>query len=406
MHERYFDHAATTPPAPEVVEAMAPYFGAGFGNPSSVHRRGDAAREAVEEARAKVAALAGALPEEVVFTATGSEANNLALKGVLANAAPGRRRLVVSAIEHPSVIETARHLESTGVPLTVVPVDASGVVDPDRVAAALGDDVALVSMMWVNNEIGTIQPVAELAERAHAAGARFHCDAVQAAGKLPIDVAATGIDLLSLAGHKFHGPAGAAALVVRRRLRLRPLVHGGHQERGRRAGTENLPAIVGLGAAAERARLRLEAGLAERSQDVGDRLWGAIRARLPGARLNGDPVRRLRSIVNVRLPGVDGEAALHELDRLGITVSTGSACSAATPGPSAVLLAIGLGAEEAHSSVRFSTGEGTSGEDADAAAEAVVQAIEALRVLAGDARHDAATRAAGARGTSSEEGGR
>jgi cysteine desulfurase len=278
------------------------------------------------------------------------------------------------------------------------------VVDPDHVASVLGDDVALVSVMWVNNEIGTIQPVAEIAARAHAAGARFHCDAVQAAGKLPIDVAAADIDLLSLAGHKFHGPLGAAALVVRRRLRLRPLVHGGHQERGRRAGTENLPAIVGLGVAAERAAQRLDAGLGEAPQAAGDRLWAALRLRLPEARLNGDPVRRLRSIVNVRLPGVDGEAVLHELDRLGVTVSTGSACSAATPGPSPVLLAIGLGAEEAHASVRFSGGEGTTAEDVDAAADAVVRAIEALRTLAGDARLDA--RAAAVRGHTSEEGGR
>ena len=235
--EIYLDHAATTPVAPEIVAAMAPFMGAAFGNPSSVHRRGDDAREALAHARGQVAELVRALPEEVVFTATGSEANNLALRGVLADADPTRRRLVVSAIEHPSVIETARDLETQGVPVTVVPVDASGRIDPERLATMLGPDVALVSVMWVNNEIGTIQPVAALAELAHRAGARFHCDAVQAAGKCPIDFNATGIDLLSLAGHKFHGPLGAAALVVRRRVRVRPIVTGGHQERSRRAGT-------------------------------------------------------------------------------------------------------------------------------------------------------------------------
>ena len=399
--EIYLDYAATTATAPEVLEAMRPFLGEAFGNPSSVHRRGDAAREALAEARSRVAALVGALPEEVVFTATGSEANNLALKGLLANADPKRRRLVVSAIEHPSVLETARHLEARGVPVTIVPVDADGVLDPERLEQALGPDVALVSVMWVNNEIGTVQPVAEVAERAHRAGARFHCDAIQAAGKLPIDIAACGVDLLSLAGHKFHGPPGAAALVVRRRVRLEPLVHGGHQERSRRAGTESLAAIVGLGVAAARASARLERGLEAVPQALGDRLLSGLEARVPGTRLNGDRLRRLRSIVNVRFPGVDGEAMLHELDRSGATVSTGSACSAATPGPSPVLLALGLNPEEAHASVRFSLGEGTTESEIETVLDIVPAALESLRALAGDARHpgvaDANTRATGLR---------
>jgi cysteine desulfurase len=399
--EIYLDHAATTATALEVQEAMRPYLDSAFGNPSSVHRRGDAAREALAQARGRVAALVGALPEEVVFTATGSEANNLAIKGLLTNAGADRRRLVVSALEHPSVLETARHLESRGVPVTVVSVEPNGVLDPARLEAALGNDVALVSVMWVNNEIGTIQPVAELAELAHRAGARFHCDAVQAVGKLPVDVTGCGIDLLSLAGHKFHGPPGAAALVVRRRVRLAPLMHGGHQERSRRAGTENLPAIVGLGVAAERAASRLERGLEAAPQSLGDRLWRGLEARVSGSRLNGDPERRLRSIVNMRFAGVDGEAVLHELDRAGITVSTGSACSAATPGPSHVLLALGLGAEDAHASVRFSAGESTTEADIDAVLDTVPSVIESLRSLAGAPRRpdpaDAGTRPAGVR---------
>jgi len=227
------DHAATTRTAPEVARAMEPYFGERFGNPSSVHSRGEAARAAVDRARRQVAALIGANAEEIVFTASGSEANNLALKGLSAKGE--RRRLVISAIEHPSVIETARHLESRGVPLTIVPVECSGLVDPARLSAALGPDVALVSIMWVNNEIGTIQPIAELARLAHAAGARFHTDAVQAAGKLALDVTETDVDLLSIAAHKFHGPQGVGALWVRRALKLIPLVHGGTQERSRRA---------------------------------------------------------------------------------------------------------------------------------------------------------------------------
>jgi cysteine desulfurase len=274
------------------------------------------------------------------------------------------------------------------------------VLDPDRLDAALeGDDVALVSVMWVNNEIGTVQPVAELARRAHRAGARFHCDAVQAVGKLPIDVAACDLDLLSLAGHKFHGPLGAAALVVRRRARLAPLIHGGHQERSRRAGTENLPAIVGLGVAAERAAARLARGLEATPQSLGDRLWCGLERAVGGARLNGDRERRLRSIVNVRFAGVDGEALLHELDRVGITVSTGSACSAANPGPSAVLLALGLGPDDAHASVRFSTGEATTEADIDSVLNAVPKAIDSLRALAGAAaapnRSEVANRADG-----------
>jgi cysteine desulfurase len=393
----YADHAATTAPAPEVVEAMLPLLGAEFGNASSVHRRGEAAREVVETARARVATLIGAAPEEIVFTAGGSEANNLALKGVLAAAeapaAGARRRLVISAIEHPSVLETARHLEARGVPLTVLPVEKDGVLDPARLEAALGPDVALVSVMWVNNEIGTVQPVARIAELAHRAGAKAHVDAVQAAGKIPVSVAESGVDLLSLAGHKFHGPLGAAALYVRRRTRLTPLVHGGHQERSRRAGTENLAAIAGLGVAAERAARVLASDEPRRLAALGERLRRGLTERVPHAALNGDVARRLQTIVNLRFAGVDGEAVLHELDRIGITVSTGSACSAATPGPSHVLLALGFRPEDAHASVRFSLGEGNSEADVEYMLENVPNVVERLRALAGETGAAAALRA-------------
>jgi len=392
--EIYADHAATTAPADEVVAAMTPYERERFGNPSSVHRRGEAARQAVEDARARVAALIGATPEEMVFTATGSEANNLALTGTMEAAAqeggsrPGphavpRRRLVVSAIEHPSVLETAHHLGGDGYEITVLPVEPDGLVDPVRLERALSPDVALVSVMLVNNEIGTLQPVQQIARLAHAAGARVHCDAVQAVGKMPVDVRALDVDLLTLAGHKFHGPLGAAALFVRRRTRLVPLMHGGHQERSRRAGTENLPAIVGLGVAAERAAHGLSSGEPSRIAALAERLLVGLLERVPQARLNGHRERRLASVVNLCFAGVDGEAVLHELDLEGVTVSTGSACSAASPGPSHVLMALGMRPEDAHASVRFSLGEGNDEADVDRIIAVTPTVVERLRALAG-----------------------
>ena len=365
----------------QIEEAMRRYLAEGFGNPSSVHRRGERARDAVDVARAQVASLVGAAPEEIVFTASGSEANNLALKGSLSEGAAHRRRLVVSTIEHPSVLETARQLETRGVPVTWVPVGSDGVLDVGRLEAALGPDVALVSVMLANNETGVLQPVAEIAAAVHAAGARLHTDAVQAVGKIPVDVSALGVDLLTLAGHKFHGPPGAAALYVRRRTRLAPLIHGGQQERGRRAGTENLAALVGLGVAAELAATGLRDATTRAWAAAGDQLLSGLE-RLPGARLHGDRTRRLRSIVNVGFAGVDGEAVLHELDLAAITVSTGSACSAASPGPSHVLLAMGLSAEEAHASVRFSLGAGNDANDVARILDALPPILARLRALA------------------------
>ena len=382
MREIYADHASTTRTAPEVVQAMTPYFGERFGNASSVHHRGDAAREAVSEARARVAALIGGTAEEIVFTASGSEANNLALRGILAAAGEGRRRLVVSAIEHPSVLETARELERQGFALTVMPVGTDGIVDRTALASAMGPDVALVSLMLANNETGMIQPVAEAAKLAHACGARIHTDAVQAVGKIAVDVTTLDVDLLSLAGHKFHGPPGAAALWVRRRVRPAAQVTGGHQERSRRAGTEALPLLVGLGVAADRAQTKL--GMeAPRVNALAAALADGLRARVPGTILHGADEPRVPGIVNVRFDGVDGEAVLHELDRQGITVSTGSACSAASPGPSHVLIAMGLSPEQAHASVRFSLGEDNGPDDVDFILSVVPGIVERLRSLGG-----------------------
>ncbi len=386
MTRVYADHAATTRPAPEVLDAMAPWSGERFGNASSVHARGEAAREAVEGARVEVARLLGAQPEEIVFTASGSEANNLALKGALAAlAGPERRRIVTGATEHNSVLETARFLETRGFALTVLPVRPNGQVDPETLAAALGPDVALVSLMAVNNETGVVHPVAELGLHAKQAGALFHVDAVQAAGKLPIAVDAWQADLLTIAGHKFHGPVGAAALFVRRRTRLVPQVHGGHQERGRRAGTENVAAIAGLGAAALRAREALAAGAAQRVAALAERLLAGLLAAVPETRLNGDLNQRVGGILNVCFAGVDGEAVLHELDRAGVEVSTGSACSAADPGPSPVLVAMGLRPEDAHASVRFSLGESNTQEEIEHVCKVTPPIVERLRALGGAA---------------------
>lgn len=383
MNRVYADHAATTRPAPQVVEAMLPWLGGAFGNASSVHARGEAARDAIEEARLEVARLVGGQSEEVVFTATGSEANNLALQGVMRLATGTRRRLVVSAIEHASVLATARALEAEGCALTVVPVRANGAVDPDELAAALGDDVALVSVMALNNETGVVQPVEDIGALVRAAGALFHVDAVQAPGKRPIAVDGWQADLVSLAAHKFHGPQGAAALFVRRRTRLAPQVHGGAHERGRRAGTENVAAIVGMGVAAVHARAALTSGVRERVADLGERLLARLLAGVPHTSLNGDLNQRAGGIVNVCFAGVDGEAVLHELDRAGIEVSTGSACSSAHTGPSHVLLAMGLSPEDAHASVRFSLGEDNTEDDIAAIGDAVPPIVERLRALAG-----------------------
>ena len=382
MKTVYADHAATTRPAPDVVAAMLPWLGDAFGNASSVHSRGEAARDAIEAARLEVARLVGGQSEEIVFTATGSESNALALQGVL-HAATGRSRLVTTAIEHSSVLATARALEAAGFPLTIVPVRPNGAVDPDELADAVGDDVALVSVMAANNETGVLQPLDEIGPLVKQAGALFHVDAMQAAGKLALSVDGWQADLLSVAAHKFYGAQGAAALFVRRRTRLAPMIHGGQHERGRRAGTENVAAIVGMGVAATRAREALEAGEPQRVAELGERLLARLLSRVAGTRLNGDLNRRLGGILNVCFGGVDGEAVLHELDRAGIQVSTGSACSSAQPGPSHVLLAMGLSPEDAHASVRFSLGEENTAEDVEQIGEAVPPVVERLRALAG-----------------------
>jgi cysteine desulfurase len=372
----YLDHNATTPVDPRVLDAMLPFLREQYGNPSSLHWLGQRARAAVEEARASVAALVGAEPSDVVFTASGSESDNTALRGVAARAKEPRRGVVVSAIEHHAVLNTAKALREDGVPVAVVRADASGVVDLDDLAAKVDSTTALVSLMLANNETGVVQPVARAARLARERGALVHCDAVQAAGRLPIDVSALGVELLTLSAHKICGPKGAGCLVVRRGTPMAPLVRGGAQERNRRAGTENVAGIVGFGAAARLAAEGLEAEAA-RLGSLRDRLEARLLA-LPGARRNGDGPR-LPNTANVSFAGTEAEGLLIALDLEGIAVSTGAACAAGAVEPSHVLRAMGFGPERVQSSLRFSLGRSTTEADVDRAAEALASVLARAR---------------------------
>ena len=377
----YLDHNATTPPAPEVVEAVGRAMGGIFGNPSSVHAFGQEARAALEQARAEVAGLIGAGASEIVLTGGGTEADNFALRGV-ANAleASDRREIITTAIEHEAVLNTGRALSRRGWTLTLLPVDASGIVAPEALEAAISERTALVSVMHANNEIGTVQPVEPLARIARAHGAVMHTDAVQSVGKIPVDVHALGVDLLSLSGHKFYGPKGTGALWIRRGTRLGPVLTGGRQERNRRAGTENLPGAVGLGVASGLARRKLPAE-ADRLRELRDRLEQGILDRVPGAAVNGAPEPRVPNTTNISFDRIEAESLLIALDLEGIAVSTGSACSSGTLEPSHVLKAMGLGPSRAQSSLRFSLGAVNTHEDIERVLEVLPGAVEKLRRL-------------------------
>ena len=370
----YLDNNATTPVDPEVRDAMLPHLDARFGNPSSIHRQGTDERAAVEAARRKVAQLLRCTARRVVFTGGGSEADNLALKGI-ARQRPGAH-FITSAIEHPAVLQTCRALEREGYGLTVLPVGADGRVDPASLTAALRPDTALVSVMLANNETGAIQPIEELAAIARAAGVLFHTDAVQALGKVPVDVDALGVDLLSVSAHKVHGPKGVGALFVRKGVALTPLVHGGGHEWGLRAGTENVPGIVGFGQACSLAQRRLLGAESERLSGLRDRLEAGVLALLPKARVLGDPAHRLPNTSALSLPGIRGESLVMLLDRRGVRFSSGSACKAGHPDPSHALLAMGLSEEEAHCAVRFSLGAGLTAEDVDYALTALTEVVQ------------------------------
>jgi len=371
----YLDHNATTPVDPRVVQAMLPYLSGPYGNPSSLHRFGRASRDGVERARAQVAALVGAQPQELIWTSGGTEANNLALKGLCAGQPPGR--VLYGATEHPAVMEAAESLKAEGWTVQAIAVQADGLIDWPRFAAQCdAGPVRVASLMRANNETGVLQDTARAAPLVHAAGGWLHVDATQAAGKLPLSMATSGADLLTLSSHKLYGPKGIGALVVKAEVDLKPLLHGGAQERGLRGGTENLPAIVGFGAAAELAMLELEARtsqvLALRQQ-----LEDGLRA-IPSVRLFGAESQRLANTTQFALAGWDGEALLMHLDRKGFAVSSGSACASGSGEPSHVLLAMGVEAAEAKGAVRVSLGKGNTAED-------VTGFLDALRGFAGQA---------------------
>jgi cysteine desulfurase len=375
------DYNATTPLAPEAADAMTRALRDVFGNASSVHAFGQQAKAALDDARQQVAALLGGEPTEIVFTSGGTESDGLALRGAAeALEAAGRREIVVSAIEHEAVLNTARALGKRGWRVHVVPPEPSGAVSPARVAEHVTDRTAVVSVMHANNETGAIQPVDAIAAIAHAHGAFAHVDAVQSAGKLPIDVRALGVDLLSISAHKFYGPKGAGALWVRRGTRLVPQMTGGRQERSRRAGTENVPAIVGLGAAAARARAALAHDTAHVTT-LRDRLESGVLARIGGAAVNAATAPRVGNTTNIGFEHVEAESLLIALDLEGIAVSTGSACSSGTLEPSHVLRAMGVPAALAQGSLRFSLGAPTSSEDVDRVLEVLPSLVEKLRAL-------------------------
>jgi len=361
----YLDHNATTQVTPEVRDAMLPFLGEECGNPSSIHGAGNRARTTLEAARRIVAQGLNCTARRIIFTGGGSEADNLAILGLARASDRSRRHLIASSIEHPAVLAPCRALAAEGYELTLLPVNREGVVEPDSLREVIRPDTLLVSVMLANNETGALQPVRELARIAHEYGALFHSDAVQGFGKLPIDVEELGVDLLAVSAHKLHGPKGVGALYVRRDVPLEPLVRGGGQERGMRAGTENVPGIAGFGRAVELALCRLHEGESLKIARLRNRLEAGISTLIPGARRNGPQDERLPNTLSMTLPGIRGESLVLFLDRKGIALSSGSACKAGNPDPSHALLAMGLTPEEAHCSVRFSLGSGTTGEEID-----------------------------------------
>ena len=376
----YADYAATTPLSAKALEAMNPYFHTEYGNPSSLYRFGQKAKADLEALRARAAACLGARPEEIVFTSGGTEADNWALLGAAELRGNRGRHLIVSAVEHHAVLHTAQYLEKKGFEVTCLPVDGEGRINPDDVRAALRPDTILISVMAANNEIGTLQPVAEIGAIAREAGVLFHTDAVQAVGHIPVDVEAWRVDLLSLSAHKFHGPRGVGILYMRRPLKLPPLIHGGGQERGRRSGTENVAGAAGLVAALEEAVAALPEETA-RLTALRDKLIRGILAAVPRSRLTGPVEDRLPGSASFVFECVEGESILLRLDNEGICASSGSACSSASLDPSHVLLAIGLPHEIAHGSLRLTLGRETTEADVDYLLEVIPRVVAGLREM-------------------------
>jgi len=374
----YLDNNATTRPAPEVVQAMLPYLTTWYGNPSSVHRFGQRARQAVEAARAQVASLIGARESEITFTSGGTESINTAIRGLLAARWP-RRKIVTSAVEHSATRAVCEQLARESAEIVEIPVDRAGRLDMERLKSAVDDNTALVSIMWANNETGVIMPVSEIAGVCRDRGVPFHCDAVQAAGKIPVDVRRVEVDVLSIAAHKFHGPKGIGALYIRRGTRFAPLVLGGPQENQRRGGTENVPGIVGMGAAAELAAGAL--GEMKRVAALRDRLEEGILQSIPDAHVNGAGAERLPNTTNIGFAALEADAILLLLSERGVCASAGSACSSGSLEPSHVLRAMGIDERIAHGAVRFSLSRYTTGDDVNAALEILRGVIPRLRAL-------------------------
>jgi len=376
----YLDYNATTPVDHAVLEAMLPYFAANFGNASSIHSSGQRGRSAVDAARDSVAALIGAKAAEVVLTSGGTEADNLALFGSVMASNQARKHVITTAIEHHAVLNAAQALEKQGIDVTYVSVGGDGVLDPQDIRRELRPETILISVMHANNELGTIQPIEEIGRIAAEADVYFHCDAVQSAGKVPLDVNRLGVDLLSVSAHKIYGPKGVGALYVRSGTPLEPQFHGGHHERDRRPGTENVPGIVGFGKAAELARMNCEMDAA-RVAVLRDRLEEMLTGSLGSVHVNGDRARRVANTTNLAFAGAGGEALVIALDLQGISCATGAACSSGAVEPSHVLLAIGLSADEARSSLRFSLGRATTSDEVDRAIAIIPATVERLRAL-------------------------
>ena len=382
MEKRYIyaDHAATTAVSDAVLQEMLPYFQQHFGNPSSIYEKGRENERAIIDARARVAKCLGADPKEIFFTAGGSESDNWAIKGVADKlAAKGKKHIITSVFEHHAVLHTCEFLEKHGFEVTYLPVSPQGLIDPKQVEDAIREDTALVTIMYANNEIGTIQPIAEIGAVCKKHGVIFHTDAVQAVGNVEIDVKAQNIDMLSLSGHKFHAPKGIGALYIRKGLTLPNLIHGGGQESGKRAGTENVPGIIGLAKAIEDATANIPAKIAHLTP-LRDKLIEGI-LKIDQTRLNGDREHRLCGNVNISIVGIEGESLLLMLDYFGIQASSGSACTSGSLDPSHVLLSLGLVHEVAHGSLRLSFGEELTEEDVDYILETIPQVVERLRAM-------------------------
>ena len=391
MNRVYLDYNATTPVEPQVLDAMLPYFSVEFGNAASIHTVGQRARPAVETARDQIAALLGARSQEIVFTSGGTESDNHAIFGIVRSAPGATKHIITTSIEHEAVLNTCQALEKEGVVVTYLPVNSEGLITVEQAEEAIRPHTVLITIMHANNELGTVQPLAEIGKLATQRDIYFHTDAVQSAGKLPFDIKTLGVDLLSISGHKFYAPKGIGALYIRGGSRLQQLLYGGHHQRGFRPGTENVPGIVGLGKAAELARLAF-ASDAERVGNLRDKLEQGLAAHIPDSHVNASRAPRTPNTTNLTFPGIEGEAMVIALDMKGIAVSTGAACSSGAVEPSHVLTAIGLSADDARASIRFSLGRHTTAAEIDYALEAVPAAVAQLRELSPTYRKEATSR--------------